>query len=261
MDKTTAVIRKKGDKYCVFSKSGKNLGCSDTMEGAKKRLQQVEFFKKAKSRGINRADPLDSVGREVDPEQKKRVTERFHRVLKERLGQSDAQDNPFRQPQKPTDGKTKTKKKKKRKKKSSTYSEVTMADGVKNPTESQMGGPDHVQSVEENRKVPDAKLPSLDNTGTREQVIARFEAATAAEQQALAENVAERIEKRIKKLQEAKKLADRLLKKGMTGEEFAKLMSFLQEEIVGDLAMQGVKASEQYKSRVLVEAVHLRRGK
>lgn len=223
MDKITAVIKKQGNKYCVFSKDGKKLGCSDTEEGAKKRLKQVEYFKHAKSQP------------DYGP------------------------DNSFRQPQKPTDGKTKTKKKK-RKKQSSAYSEVTMADGVKNPTESQMGGPDHVKSVEENRKVPDAKLPSLDNTGTREQVIARFEAATAEEQQAIAENVAERIEKRIKSLQDAKKLADRLLKSGMSGEEFAKLLSYLQEEIVGDLIMQGVKASD-YRSRVLVEAVHLRRGK
>lgn len=48
--KTKAVIRKVGKQYCVFSKDGKNLGCSDSEAGAKKRLQQVEFFKqKAKS--------------------------------------------------------------------------------------------------------------------------------------------------------------------------------------------------------------------
>lgn len=52
--KTEAVIRKVGNEYCVFSKDGKNLGCSSSEAGAKKRLQQVEFFKKkAKSHMSN----------------------------------------------------------------------------------------------------------------------------------------------------------------------------------------------------------------
>ncbi len=45
MERTNAVIRKVGKEYCVFSKDGKNLGCSSTREGAQKRLKQVEFFK------------------------------------------------------------------------------------------------------------------------------------------------------------------------------------------------------------------------
>jgi hypothetical protein len=46
MDKTIAIIKKVGNKYCVFSEDGtKNLGCSLTLQGAKKRLQQVEYFK------------------------------------------------------------------------------------------------------------------------------------------------------------------------------------------------------------------------
>ena len=53
MDKAKAVIRKVGDEYCVFSKDGKNLGCSKTEDGAKKRLQQVEFFKHKGSSEMN----------------------------------------------------------------------------------------------------------------------------------------------------------------------------------------------------------------
>lgn len=45
MEKTTAVIRQVGDEFCVFSKEGKNLGCSTSREGAEERLRQVEFFK------------------------------------------------------------------------------------------------------------------------------------------------------------------------------------------------------------------------
>lgn len=42
-------IRKQGDKHCVKSHSGKNLGCYDTAGGAKKRLKQVEYFKHLKA--------------------------------------------------------------------------------------------------------------------------------------------------------------------------------------------------------------------
>lgn len=204
MDKTIAIIRKKGSEYCVFSQDGKNLGCSKTLDGAKKRLKQVEFFKRSKS-----------------------------------------------------DGKTATRKKK-RGKRPSTYSEIIMVDGVKNPTDSHINSAEHVKSVNENRKVPDVKLPSLDNTG---KIVAQFNAATPEEKRALAEDVSERLNKRIKTLQEAKKLADRFLKSGITGDEFSKLVSYLQEEIVSDLSIQGVKASSEYRSKVLIEAAIQRRGK
>jgi len=45
------MIRKKGNEYCVFSKDGsKNLGCFPSREQAVKRLQQIEYFKHAKSK-------------------------------------------------------------------------------------------------------------------------------------------------------------------------------------------------------------------
>lgn len=43
------VIRKKGDKYCLFSKKTKrNLGCYPTRAGAMKREKQVQYFKHLK---------------------------------------------------------------------------------------------------------------------------------------------------------------------------------------------------------------------
>ena len=43
------IIQKRGNKYCVVSKDGeKNLGCSPSKAGAKKRLGQVEYFKSIK---------------------------------------------------------------------------------------------------------------------------------------------------------------------------------------------------------------------
>jgi|SRR5579859_6523921 len=43
------IIRKKGSQYCVLSEDGsKNLGCGNSKEWARKRLAQVEYFKKRK---------------------------------------------------------------------------------------------------------------------------------------------------------------------------------------------------------------------
>ena len=42
-------IRKKGSKFCVFSKkTGKNLGCAGSKAGAKKREKQIQYFKNKK---------------------------------------------------------------------------------------------------------------------------------------------------------------------------------------------------------------------
>lgn len=46
MHKAIAIIKKVGNKFCVFSEDGtKNLGCSNTLSGAEERLRQVEYFK------------------------------------------------------------------------------------------------------------------------------------------------------------------------------------------------------------------------
>ncbi len=45
-ERTDAVVRKVGSQWCVFSKSGKNLGCFATRQEALKRLRQIEFFKR-----------------------------------------------------------------------------------------------------------------------------------------------------------------------------------------------------------------------
>lgn len=44
MEKQATIVEENG-KYCVKSHSGKNLGCSDTHEGAVQRLKEVEYFK------------------------------------------------------------------------------------------------------------------------------------------------------------------------------------------------------------------------
>lgn len=42
------MIKKTKSGYRVVSESGRNLGESKTLEGAKKRLQEVEYFKHKK---------------------------------------------------------------------------------------------------------------------------------------------------------------------------------------------------------------------
>lgn len=46
LEMTKAVIRKVGSQWCVFSKSGKNLGCFSSRKKALDRLRQIEFFKR-----------------------------------------------------------------------------------------------------------------------------------------------------------------------------------------------------------------------
>lgn len=44
-----AIIRKVGNEWCIFSESGKPLGCKPTKPAAEKRLIQIEMFKHMKS--------------------------------------------------------------------------------------------------------------------------------------------------------------------------------------------------------------------
>jgi len=43
------MIRKQGSKYVVVAESGRKMGTYKTKAEAKKRLQQIEFFKHLKS--------------------------------------------------------------------------------------------------------------------------------------------------------------------------------------------------------------------
>ena len=66
MYKANAIIRKVGNKFCVFSKDGKNLGCSNTREGAEKRLKQVEFFKHKGSSNMNYNEAFDKFAKALN---------------------------------------------------------------------------------------------------------------------------------------------------------------------------------------------------
>lgn len=46
--KTSSVIRKVGNEFCIFSKTGKKIGCFTSRKKALKRLREIEFFSKNK---------------------------------------------------------------------------------------------------------------------------------------------------------------------------------------------------------------------
>lgn len=48
MEVATAVIRKNGNEFCIYSKTGKNLGCYPTKKQAQDRLAQIEMHKHIK---------------------------------------------------------------------------------------------------------------------------------------------------------------------------------------------------------------------
>lgn len=60
--KATAVIKKVGDKYVIYSKTGKKLGTFDSKKAAEKRLREIEYFKH-KSGGQFRLDLLEALSR------------------------------------------------------------------------------------------------------------------------------------------------------------------------------------------------------
>ncbi len=204
MDRAIAVIRKQGSQWCIYSKAGKKLSCHSSEAEAKKRLGEIEHFKKAKS-----------------------------------------QENPARGPQKPTDGKTKTKKKKS--KKPSYGSEADMAE-VKDPNAANPS------------LVPEVKTPTLENTGRRKEVYAALWRGEAAEtddatrQRVMADLITD-IDKKMEKLAEAKALAERLLADGVTGDEFAKMASWMQQEVLGELMYVGVKAAKSERDQRVLETV------
>lgn len=72
MEKEGTIVEENG-KYCVKSHTGKNLGCSDTHEGAVKRLRQVEFFKHQSQ--IERSEEIN------DPVENEAKQQLFHQTF------------------------------------------------------------------------------------------------------------------------------------------------------------------------------------
>jgi nitrate reductase cytochrome c-type subunit len=49
IDTEEAVVKRVGKQYCVFSESGRKLGCYSSRRAAQERLKQIEMFKHMKN--------------------------------------------------------------------------------------------------------------------------------------------------------------------------------------------------------------------
>jgi hypothetical protein len=115
------------------------------------------------------------------------------------------------------------------------------------------------------KEVPGVPTPTLDNTGNKNdsKLLAQsleVQASSDEGRSALAGNLTEKLDKQIQNLEDAKKLAARLEKDGLTGEEFTKLIDFLQSDILHELIFQGVKANVDRRSELLARMQERQNG-
>lgn len=106
------------------------------------------------------------------------------------------------------------------------------------------------------KEVPGVPTPTLENTGNKNdskllaQALAA-QASTEAGRKALAGSLVEKLDKQVEKLEEAKKLAARLETDGLTGEEFTKMIDYIQSDVLHELIYQGVKANVDKRAELL----------
>jgi len=302
MEKTNAVVRKVGDKFCVFSKDGKNLGCSTTREGAIKRLRQVEYFKNKGNNAMAKYDDVfdnmslaDMKPDSVDVPSNKPTAEAHRPVditnqpaannVIAREGSIAGHGSPYLLDQRdhfPVITETQARASMNRVMQlgevpawyRGTLDELRyevyqgIADAHPNleikvpvPVEQVVAlsdgeeGPETQKSDLKNpedklrSKVPQKPRPSIAGLTTEE-----VDAMDAEARQALAGDVVEMLKKQKEHLDTAMTLAQRLMKKGMSGEEFAGLISFLQEDILRHLMVKEASAGKETDRRAEILA-------
>lgn len=274
VEKTQAIIKKVGNKHCVFSEDGtKNLGCSDTHEGAVKRLQQVEHFKEAK--GMNYENAFKNMAKALKADIDSQATPGSSLEDKMRRGSIAGQrsarllDNADHFPVLTLD-----------QAKSSLHrafsltavpvwyngslddlrEEVyvgtvgrhpTLANfNVKIPAEQAVALSDGQTSPETKKSAikDPADVKSNDVGVKRPNISSAAQQLSVASQdpekrQAIAGKLMEHLEEKKAALESAMKVASRLLKKGLSPDEFNGLVSFLQEDILRELLMSGCVAN------------------
>ena len=288
MHKATAVIRKVGNEYCVFSKDGKNLGCSNSREGAEKRLQQVEFFKNKGSK-MNYDNALNNFAKSVnegftpaeetgDVAKASNLSDRLRegtiagfkseRLLDSKdhfpvITHTQAQSSMARVMQ---------------------LAEVpgwyrgTIAElrqdvyeginrlhpdielNVRVPAEMAVAlsdGETPAETSQTSIKDPedDRKHDAVPQVARPTLTSAQVEEALADEgnRKAVAGRLMEMVDKQIEHLNTAKKIASRLLKGGMKAEEFDQLSTYVQEDILRELLSRGATASTEGRRRELLD--------
>lgn len=314
---TKAIIVKRGDQWCVLSEDGsKNLGCSDSREGAVKRLQQVEFFKhKGKSdmsydKLFDRfsiadmkpdsvdvpsntphsephqsvdiknqpvaSDIIPAVGTIAGSASQHLLDQRHHFPVMTEIQARSSMNRVMQLTELPAwysgtldnlryevyqgvmaahpniDLKVPVPVQK---------LVVALSDGKEGP-ETKLSS---IKNPEDKlkSKVPQEKRPSLASAEAlvgkmyvQRQSIAKMvdvESLFDGEEmrQAFAHDLLAMLEVQKEQLENAMSLAKRLMKKGVSGEEFAGLISFLQEDILRHMLMKGASASADRRAELL----------
>lgn len=282
-----AVIRKVGNEYCVFSHSGKNLGCSSSKEGATQRLREVEYFKDKGSNNMNYDAAFNNISKNLDPkllgqleqvQASELVDERMARVLDKRgsiagrhsdLLLDSREHFPVLTPAQAQSSMTRAlqltdvpvwyngnlKQLQLEVYNGAIANHPDLKFNIKVPVEQAVGLSDGqtpsettTKSVENPADVAPTQVPGIKRgklTG------AEVEAALSDEsnRKIIAGRLLEMVDQQLARVQEAKKLAEQLLSKGLKAAEFDGLSTYIQENIMHELLSKTSSASAQVDRR------------
>ncbi len=253
------MIVERDGKFIILSKTGKKLGEESSREAAEKRLRQIEYFKHQNKNKGNKSMSGSVAGLQSDlvidgkhhfpinDEQQAqnavlRVTrlfdspDWFHGEARE-LKQMVLRAVALRYPKLRVSVRT------------SAQAAIILGSDVnkissKNITNAEMNKTDIKNPNKNESKVPEIPTPSiqyLDSDKTK--FYAEKITSSYNNFQSFAADLVENIQKKQDSLKVAMKVAQRLSKDGLTGEEFNSLIGFLQEDILRELLMNGVTAS------------------
>lgn len=279
-DRVIAKVVKKGSQFCVVSKDGnKNLGCYDTEQEAKKRLQQVEFFKHSKGIEMDNfnneslREALSSYAQDRPKMTKPKEIKKPESLSEDPAGDRSKGSIGGVECVNVIDGKDHFPINNENQARSAVnrvliirstpdWFQGTVADlrnavkaavAEKYPSLSvsvQIQFDKAISTVNEikdpsrvnEKKVPQIPTPNIEKTMKDKEAakaeIIDFVLAGEENLEAFASNLEEKIQNKINKLGDAKQLAARLTKDGLSGEEFSMLIDFLQEDILHELMMK-----------------------
>jgi hypothetical protein len=268
--RTTAKIIKKGSQWCVVSEDGsKNLGCSDSREGAEKRLRQVEFFKN-KGHAMSYDELFENLGKvssgyKISEDKNKTLIaggtiagqlspnvldtkEHFPVITENQAISSMKRAMALTEAPVWYNGNLEGLR-------NEVYAGVAINHpglniNVSIPVDQALALSDGEQEAETQKsdikdpanvatdKVPQVKRPTL-------AAALAEEAADDDRRKVMAGDLMVMLEKQKEALDNAMKVAKRLMNKGLSAEEFEGLVSFLQEDVLRALLSQGVTASSR----------------
>jgi hypothetical protein len=253
------VIRKVGNEYCVFSKKGKNLGCSKTLEGAQKRLRQVETFKHMRSKSDMLND--ETILNNLD---KNKIVEQLQEGTVAGLSSDKILDKrehfPVITPNQAISSMNRVMKLGKTPDwYSGSLDELKFAvyAGIKEAhpkldlkvsvpvTVALSDGQTTPETSKTDIKDPNDVEPSRVKQADRPTIAEIWEQESEGDRLAIANKLMDMLKKKEEHLKAAKKLTERLYKSGLSGEEFLKLNDYIQEDILHELMRSGTVAKRQ----------------